>query len=116
MRDTKGSIMDETPIHFEDMSEAVEIPDDGILSRTLVNTAAAKVVLFAFSTGQELSEHTASMAAILQIMKGEADVILGEDLHHARPGFWTHMPPHLKHSVRAKAPTVMLLTLLKKSA
>jgi quercetin dioxygenase-like cupin family protein len=107
--------MDETPVHFADMAAAVEIPADGILSRTLVNTAAVKVVLFAFSTGQELSEHTASMAAILQILKGDADVILGEDLHHTGPGFWTHMPPHLKHSVRAKTPTVMLLTLLKKS-
>jgi len=31
---------------------------DGILSRTLHNDDAVKVVLFAFSTGQELSEHT----------------------------------------------------------
>ncbi|MBI5093576.1 MAG: cupin domain-containing protein [Candidatus Hydrogenedentes bacterium] len=108
--------MEEKPIHFEDMVAAVEMPTDGILSRTLVNTAAAKVVLFAFSTGQELSEHTAAMAATLHILKGEADVILGEDIHHASAGFWAHMPPHLKHSVRTKTPTVMLLVLLKKSA
>jgi quercetin dioxygenase-like cupin family protein len=90
-----------------------DVPADGILSRTLYNDERTKAVVFAFGVGQELSEHTASMPAILQIIKGEARLTLGDDTIEARAGTWVHMPAQLRHSVRAKTPLVMLLLLLK---
>ena len=95
---------------------AQDIPADGILSRTIYNDDHVKVVLFGFGTGQELSEHTASMPAILQIVQGEAQLGLGDDSIEARAGAWVHMPAQLRHSVRAKTPVVMLLVLLKTAA
>ena len=91
----------------------LEIPADAILSRTLYNDDTIKVVLFGFAVGQELSEHTASTAAIIQILKGEADLRLGNDAIDARAGTWVHMPPQLPHSLRARTPMIMLLILLK---
>lgn len=95
---------------------AQEIPADGILSRTLYNDERVKVVLFAFGVGQELSEHTASMPAIVQIVKGEGRLTLGGDAIEARPGMWVHMPAQLPHSLQAKTPLIMLLVLLKRPA
>ena len=46
---------------FADLAAEVQIPADGILSRTLYNDDRLKVVLFAFAEGQELSAHTAPM-------------------------------------------------------
>ena len=94
---------------------ALDIPADGILSRTLFNDDHLKVVLFAFATGQELSEHTASTPASIQILKGEARLKLGNDSVEAKAGTWVHMPAQLRHSVRATTPLVMLLHLLKAS-
>ena len=42
-----------------------------------------------------------------------AEVTLGGESKPAVDGTWIHMPANLKHSVRAKSPTVMLLILLK---
>lgn len=98
--------------HVADLA-AQDIPSQGILSRTLYQDDQVKVVLFGFDTGQELSEHTASMPAILQIVKGEARVTLGNDTVEAHAGFWVHMPAQLRHAVQAKTPVVMLLLLLK---
>jgi quercetin dioxygenase-like cupin family protein len=95
---------------------AQDIPADGILSRTVYNDDHVKVVLFGFGAGQELSEHTASMPAILHIIKGEARLQLGDDRHEAAAGFWVHMPAQLRHAVQAKTPVVMLLVLLKSAA
>lgn len=95
---------------------AQEIPADGILSRTLYSDDHVKVVLFAFAVGQELSEHTASTPAIIQIVKGEADLRLGNDAIDARAGMWVHMPAQLPHSLRARTSMIMLLVLLKKAA
>ena len=92
---------------------AQDIPADGILSRTLYSDERVKVVLFAFAAGQELSEHTASMPAVVQIVKGTALLKLGGDLIDAGVGTWVHMPAQLSHSVQAKTPVVMLLLLLK---
>ena len=92
---------------------AQDIPADGILSRTIYNDDTVKVVLFGFGTGQELSEHTASMPAVIQIVKGNAHLTLGGDSIDAGPGTWVHMPPQLSHSVQARTPLVMLLLLLK---
>ena len=91
----------------------IEIPADGILSRPLFDDENVKVVLFAFSQGQELSEHTAAMPAVLHFLKGEARVTLGDDTIDARAGTWVHMPAHMRHSVAATRPLVMLLSLVK---
>jgi quercetin dioxygenase-like cupin family protein len=99
--------------YIADLAEQVEIPVDGILSRTLYTDEQVKVVLFGFDAGQELSEHTASTPAIMHIIQGEAGLTLGDDSFEARTGAWVHMPPQLQHSLRAKTPVVMLLLLLK---
>lgn len=101
--------------HIADLA-AQEIPGDGILSRTVYNDDHVKVVLFGFAAGQELSEHTASMPAILQIMKGEARLGLGDDTIDVAAGAWVHMPAQLRHSVQAKTPLVLQLVLLKQQA
>jgi quercetin dioxygenase-like cupin family protein len=99
--------------HFNDMEKEAEPPEKGILSRTLFNDDRLKVVLFGFAQGEELSEHTASMPAVLHFLKGEAALTLGDDRHEAKPGAWVHMPSGLRHSIQAKTPMVMLLLLMK---
>ncbi|MBI4557198.1 MAG: cupin domain-containing protein [Candidatus Hydrogenedentes bacterium] len=96
-----------------DLAREVEVPSQGTLSRTVYSDNRLKAVLFAFDAGQELSEHTATMPAIIHVVKGEAHLTLGEDHVEANAGTWVHMAPNLKHSVAAKTPLVMLLLLLK---
>ena len=96
-----------------DLFEEVEIPADGILSRALYEDAQLKVVLFRFARGQELSEHTASKAATIQVLEGEARLRLGEEEVEVKAGAWIHMPPELPHSVEARTDLVLLLQLVK---
>ena len=56
-----------------------EIPTDSIVSRTIHNDDGVNVILFGFAAGQELSEHTAAMPAMLYFVQGEADLTLGDD-------------------------------------
>ena len=106
--------MTNTECTIHDLREAVEVPGDGIVSRAIHNDADARVVLFSFATGQQLSDHTAAMPVTLEIVEGEADITLGSDVIEGRPGTWIHMPANTPHSVVAKTPVTMLLTLLKR--
>lgn len=99
--------------HFSDLAKEVQPPDKGILSRTLFNDDRLKAVLFGFAQGEELSEHTASMPAVLHFLQGQATMTLGDDRHEAKPGTWVHMPTGQRHSIQAQTPVIMLLLLLK---
>jgi quercetin dioxygenase-like cupin family protein len=99
--------------HFLDLAKEVQPPAKGILSRTLFSDDRLKAVAFGFAQGEELSEHTASMPAVLHFLQGEATLTLGGDTVEAGPGTWVHMPAGLKHSIRGKTQVVMMLLLLK---
>ena len=106
--------MSPTYTHIADLAEEAQPPADGILSRTLYQDEHVKAVVFGFGAGQELSEHTSSRPAVLQVLQGEATLTLGDDTIEARPGTFVHMPAGLRHAIRAKAPAVLLLLLLKR--
>jgi quercetin dioxygenase-like cupin family protein len=97
------------------LDQLSDIPTDSIISRTVYSDPQVKTILFAFAAGQELSEHTssqlASLLASLYFVQGEADLTLGDDTLTAQAGTWVQMPPHLPHSIVAKSPLLMLLTM-----
>jgi quercetin dioxygenase-like cupin family protein len=101
-------------IYLTDLASQIkDIPPDTIVSKTLENNDSFKAVLFGFAAGQELSEHTASMPAILEFISGEAELTLGGKTMTAQPCTWVHMEANLSHSIKANVPTIMLLILLK---
>jgi quercetin dioxygenase-like cupin family protein len=100
-----------TIIH--DLIHQADPPSDGTLSRTIYQDDRLKAVLFQFSAGQELSEHTSSAPAVLHFLAGEAEVGLGQEKVLASSGTWIHMPALLPHSIRTRTAVTMLLLLLK---
>jgi quercetin dioxygenase-like cupin family protein len=89
------------------------VPADGITSRTIYSDEQVKVVLFGFAEEQELSEHTAATPVTIQVIRGKAEIRLNEQVIEAHAGTWMHLPPREPHSVIAKTPMVLLLTLIK---
>jgi quercetin dioxygenase-like cupin family protein len=89
------------------------IPENGILSRTLYQDDHLKLLVFGFAQGQELSAHTAPMAASLYFVSGEARLSLGDDVREVSAGAFAHMQPQLPHSILARTPVVMILTMYK---
>jgi len=100
---------------YPNLEAEVQIPENGILSRTLYNDDHLKVVIFGFAPGQELSAHTAPMAASLYFVRGEAQLTLGEDVREVGAGCFVHMPPKLQHGIAARTQVVLLLTMHKKA-
>lgn len=96
---------------YASLENEVQIPENGILSRTLYSDDHVKLLVFGFAPGQELSAHTAPMAASLYIVSGEARLTLGEDVREVTAGAFAHMQPQLPHSIVAHTPVVMMLTM-----
>jgi len=98
--------------HVLDLAKEIQPPNKGILSRTLVNGDRLKAVPVGFAQGEQLSDPTASMPAVLPFLQSEAKLPLGDDRHEATAGTWVHMPKTMRHSIQARTPVVMLLVLL----
>jgi len=79
----------------------------------LLRTANSRVVLFGFAAGQELTEHTSTQHAVVQILSGECEFSLGGKPHAVKAGDLIYMPPNLPHALKATTQFSMLLTLSK---
>lgn len=93
------------------LAEETRFAPNGIVSRTLLRTANSRVVLFGFTEGQELTEHTSTQHAVIQILSGECEFSLASKPHALKAGDFLYMPPHLPHAVKATRQFSMLLTL-----
>ena len=56
-----------------DLQAMAQVADQGIVSKSIVENEHHKIIHFTFAPGQELSEHTASVPAAIQILGGAGD-------------------------------------------
>ena len=96
-----------------DLPGRAEAPERGTLSRVLHEDGRLRLVLFAFDAGQELTEHTASVPAVLQVLSGRFRVTAGKDTFPMGPGAWLLLDAHEPHSLVAEEPSRLLLTMLR---
>lgn len=99
--------------YIENLASAIQVPENGILSKTHCENEHIKMVLFGFSKGQELSEHTSSKPALLYFIEGRAKVRLGTEEREFHAGSFVYMPPHLPHAIRALTPLSLQLVLIQ---
>ncbi len=111
--------MNERPLIECGSKQVVSLPEEtqfasnGIVSRTLLRTESLRVVLFGFAEGQELTEHTSTQHALVQILSGECEFSLAGEAHKLKTGDFLYMQPNLPHAVKATQQFSMLLTLSK---
>lgn len=114
--------MSEKPLLDPSVSGVLSLKDEtqfathGIVSRTLLRTPVARTVLFGFSEGQELTEHTSTQYALIQVLSGECEFFLSGQPRTLKTGDLLYMPPNVPHAVKATKQFSMLLTLFKPEA
>ena len=99
---------------FANLLDEIETPSDGILSKPIFTDERLRITLFGMSAGQEMSEHTTSMEAIVHFLEGEIEVTIEGNVHTAKAGTWALMSPRVPHSLRAKTASKFCLTILRK--
>ena len=86
------------------LMDEIQLPESGKQSIVLLDDANTKVVLFAFAAGSGLTEHVAPLPAIIQIIKGEAALTVGNELVAGKMGTWIQMAAKTPHSIEAQTP------------
>ena len=91
----------------------IEYQEGSVVSRTLIDKKAGTVTLFAFDADQGLSEHTAPFDALVQVLDGEAQVVISGKAVLLKAGMVTVMPAGEPHAVKAVTRFKMMLIMVR---
>lgn len=97
-------------VRFVDL---VSYQEGAVVSRTLLKRDTGNVTLFAFDEGQGLSEHTAPFDALVQLLEGEAEIVISGKPLRANASDMVLMPAHQPHALKALTRFKMLLTMIR---
>ena len=100
-------------------AKAIKIKDlaaynsGAVVSRTIMDRPAGTVTVFSFDQGQGLSEHIAPFDAMVEIIDGEAEIIIEGKSNIVKEGEFIIMPAGKPHALRAVKNFKMLLIMIK---
>jgi quercetin dioxygenase-like cupin family protein len=95
------------------LSELVSYQEGSVVSKTLIDKKIGTVTMFSFGAGQGLSEHTVPYDAFVQVVDGEAEVVINGDAHSVVSGQMIIMPANIPHELKAVKPFKMLLVMIR---
>lgn len=98
-----------------DFSSLVEYSPGGIISKQVMTKESGNITLFSFDQDQKLSEHTAPYDAMVQVIEGQAEIIINRQPYLLKSGHSIIMPANVPHALFAVKPFKMLLTMIKES-
>jgi quercetin dioxygenase-like cupin family protein len=94
-------------------NESVDYSDGGIVSKTVLKKESGNISLFSFDKGEALSEHTAPFDAMITVVDGSGEVIIGGESFILVTGQSIIMPANITHAVNAIERFKMVLTMIK---
>ena len=95
-----------------ELSELVDYKVGQVVSRTLAQNKAVSITLFAFDKGEEISSHSSGGDAMVYIIDGESEIMIGENKHLVKSGETIVMPAGIPHALLAKERFKMLLIVV----
>jgi quercetin dioxygenase-like cupin family protein len=94
----------------------VDYQPGAVVSQTLVKAKTGTVTVFAFDTGEGLSEHVAPFDALLYAIEGRAAVRVGDNEHAMSAGEILRLPAGVPHAVQTADRFKMLLVMIREPA
>jgi quercetin dioxygenase-like cupin family protein len=94
------------------LAESVAVEPGRRVSKAVLASDAARIVVFAFDTDAELTEHAAPGPILVQGLEGLLVFTAQGESVELRPGTVLRLDARVPHSVVAAEPSKMALTLL----
>jgi quercetin dioxygenase-like cupin family protein len=92
--------------------DLIAYQEGSVVSRMIVYKKSGTITLFAFDTGEGLSEHTAPFDAIASIIDGEAEISIEKTQYLLKEGQMIIMPANKPHALHAQQRFKMMLTMI----
>lgn len=96
------------------LREQIEYPRAGVLSKVIIHDKACQYTLFCLAADTEISEHTSTRNATVNVLEGKGVLnLLGNNIT-LEPGVFVFMPANAPHALKAEENLAFMLTLSEK--
>lgn len=94
------------------LAQEVQVQPGQIVSKTLAQNEALSITLFAFAAGEEISTHSSTGDAMVQVLEGTGRFTVNQVEYLVHAGEFLVMPANKPHAVMAIENFKMLLTVV----
>ena len=99
-------------IHLKDH---LTYPESGVLSKVIWKNEVCQYSLFCLAANTEISEHTSTRNATVQVVEGTGSLSLNGETITLAPGVFIFMAANAPHALAAAANLAFVLTLSRAS-
>jgi quercetin dioxygenase-like cupin family protein len=96
-----------------DLAESVSFSDNATVSMMVLKKQTGNITLFAFDSGQSLSEHSAPFDAYVLVTEGKGRIIINKVEFDLTAGQFIVMPANIPHAVQALEKFKMMLVMIR---
>jgi len=93
--------------------EIVEYVPNAVMSRTIIKKSTGNVTAMSFSEGEELCEKTIPFDNYIQVIDGEADLVIGTKKYQLKAGTGIVIPAHTSQCLYATQQFKIISTVIK---
>lgn len=93
--------------------EVIEYIPNSVVIKTIIKRTTGNISAVSFDSGEALSEKTSPFDTFIQIIDGEAVVLINGDTHKLTVGESMIIPAHTRNIIEAKVRFKMISTVIK---
>ena len=95
------------------MVELIKYVPDASVSKTILNKVTGNIFVMSVAMGETIIEKISPFDTFIQIIDGEAQVIINKQTHSLKVGDGIIIPGHSSHSIHANQQFKMISTVIK---
>lgn len=93
--------------------EIIEYIPNSVVIKTIVKKTTGNVSAVSFDSGESLAERVSPFDTFIQIIDGNAEVIINDETHHLGIGQSIIVPAHTRNTIKATVRFKMVSTIIK---
>ena len=93
--------------------ELIEYIPNSVVIKTVMKKSSGNVSAVSFDSGESLTERVSAFDNFIQIIDGNAEVIIDDKTFHLGIGESIIVPAHARNAIKAKVRFKMLSTIIK---
>lgn len=93
--------------------EVIEYLEHSVVSKTILNKSTGNVNVLSFDTGEGLIEKTTPFDTYVQIIEGNAELVINDESSFLQTGQSIIIPAHASNYVRPNERFKMITTIIK---
>lgn len=95
------------------LRDQIEVSEKSVSSLVLAQKNGVGLTLFAFDKGESIGTHSAPGDAMVMVLEGKVEIMIGENMFTLTEGETIVMPANVPHSLKALEIFKMLLTVVR---